>query len=159
MAAVTLKHTAAWVGTVCRRTSFPLRVGTVLQLQDELIFRPGALPSRPALPLGSRAPKTRTVFPIFFHSLHPFAFLLTFFICDLIQKLHFVVLVTGAGKRGVTGFVSGLLDVMCFTFIMTLFQMSLPPGGREQLYSVRFQVLTAARMRMTVFWDVAPCIW
>jgi hypothetical protein len=28
---------------------------------------------------------------------------------------------------------------------------------REELLWVRFYVLTAATMKMTVFWDVAPC--
>jgi hypothetical protein len=29
--------------------------------------------------------------------------------------------------------------------------------GKIYIKWVRFQVLTAAKMKMTVFWDVAPC--
>jgi hypothetical protein len=30
---------------------------------------------------------------------------------------------------------------------------------KKKVYLVRFQVLTAVNMKMTVFWDVAPVVW
>jgi hypothetical protein len=53
--------------------------------------------------------------------------------------------------------VVALIEAISTSEVLVSFYMAKHPTRQPSSYSVRFQVLMAAGMKVTAFWDIAPC--